>query len=122
MIIITHAARARIFTASASNIICINDTLAMGYAYMVLHPVNDLSNITVKNVNFTSQQDYYCFHAGVFSVAVFEWKNGFFSFRPTTVIKISTFNQSSTVEHSTRNEPSKLLIIVSIIIHCTYYS
>ena len=65
----------------------------------MLHPVNDLSNITVKNVNFTSQQDY-CIHVSGednFFVAVFEWtRNGFFSLQPATVVEVSTFNQEST--------------------------
>ena len=88
------------------------------HVHVVLHPVNDLSSITVKNVNFTSQQDYYCFHVGgedVFSVAVFEWTSDSFNFKPTTVVKLSTFNQPTTTsttaeiaaEVSTTNEPSK---------------
>ena len=87
----------------------------MEYAYVVLHPVNDLSNITVKNINFTSRQDY-CFHVGgedIFSVVVFEWTSN--SFQPTTVVNVSTFYQpiaTSTiiVEVPTRNEPGELAI------------
>ena len=107
----------RIFAGGASNI-CINyNTLAMGYLYVVLHPVNDLSSITVKNINFTSQQDYYCFHVGgedIFSIAVFEWtSNDFFSYQPTTVVKVPTFIVTSTIaEVPTRNEPGELLTTV----------
>ena len=59
---------------------------------VLLHLVNDLSNITVREVNKRVQQPY-CIHVGRrenrFLVAVFEWKNdGFISFQPATVIEI----------------------------------
>ena len=63
---------------------------------MLLHPVNDLSNITVREVNRSLQQPY-CIYVGrdIFSVAVFEWKSdGFLSFQPA-VIKVATYDQPS---------------------------
>ena len=87
------------------------------HVHVVLHPVNDLSSITVKNINFTSQQEY-CIHVGgedIFSVVVFEWTSN--SFQPTTVVNVSTFYQpiatSTRVEVPTRNEPGELAITAS---------
>ena len=109
-------ANPHIFAGGASNI-CINYTLAMGYVYVVLHPVNDLSSITVKNINFTSQQEY-CIHVGgedIFSVVVFEWTSN--NFQPTTVVNVSTFYQpiatSTIAEVPTRNEPGESAITAS---------
>ena len=67
---------------------------------MLLHPVNDLSNITVREVNRSLHQPY-CIHVGrdIFSVAIFEWKSDdFLSFQPA-VFKITTFDQPSNDYH-----------------------
>ena len=83
--------------ADGAGNICINCTQSDALGCVVLlHPVNDLSNITVREVNRHLQQPY-CIHVGrnIFSVAVFEWKkDGFLSFQPA-VFKITTFDQPS---------------------------
>ena len=62
---------------------------------VLLHPVNDLSNITVREINKIAQQPY-CIRVGggnIFFVAVFEWKSsGFIGFLPATLNEISKYN------------------------------
>ena len=64
----------------------------------LLHPMNDLSNITVREVNISVQQPY-CIHIGredtYYSVIIFEWTSSGIDFHPIikTTIKL---NQSST--------------------------
>ena len=53
---------------------------------VLLHPVNDLSNITVREVNISVQQPY-CIYIGredTYSVVVFDWTNGVIDLRPIT--------------------------------------
>ena len=71
--------------ADGAGDICINCTISSqsdaSGCVMLLHPVNDLSNITVREVNRGLQQPY-CIHVDrdIFSVAVFKWKSdGFLS-------------------------------------------
>ena len=86
--------------ADGAGNICINCAIssqsdALG-CVMLLHPVNDFNNITVREVNKNLQQPY-CIHAGrdIFSIAVFEWKSdGFPSFQPA-VFKVTTIDKPS---------------------------
>ena len=80
--------------------ICINCTIsslsdALG-CVVLLHPVNDLSNITVREVNKSAQQPY-CIYVGggnTFSVAVFEWKSdGFIGFQPVTLVILNKISK-----------------------------
>ena len=76
-------------------IISVSDALG---CVVLLHPVNDLSNITIREISKNIKQPY-CIHVGrdnTFSVAIFEWKSdGFIGFQPATVVEVSTTNQLS---------------------------
>ena len=81
--------RLTIYSDSAGNI-CIDSmiptTSDLLEHVVLLHPVNDLSNITVREVN-TSVQQPYCIYIGredTYSVAVFEWTNGGIDLHPIT--------------------------------------
>ena len=93
--------------ADGSGNICIHCTIsslsdALG-CVVLLHPVNDLSNITVREVIRGLQQPY-CINVDrdIYSVAVFEWKrDGFLSFQPA-VIKVTAFDQPSNFHYQYR--------------------
>lgn len=81
---------------------------------VLLHPVNNFSTITVREIGRNSSQPYciYMLGKGKFSTAVFEWKSdGFASFEPVSVTEVLVSK-----EQAVKSENIKCSFVLSIIV------
>lgn len=80
---------------------------------VLLHPDNDTSNVTVREVGTQAVQPYCISVQGDFSVAVFEWKSdGFVGAKPSSVSKVFVY-------HHLKGKMTWVLLLRLLLLLCS---